>query len=118
MGIRPNNRVRLFRKSRAVYSIITFSSYAVKMIMNFDGVGSRRKEEMFFNIVMPFFIVIANDVKIVDFLRFLFENHPPLEENSLTKKFREKFSEIRIKTVKEYMASIYYLRVETGEKSC
>lgn len=86
--------------------------------MNFDGVGSRRKEEMFFNIVMPFFIVIANDVKIVDFLRFLFEKHPPLEENSLTKKFREKFSEIRIKTVKEYMASIYYLRAETGEKSC
>ncbi|MGB9773402.1 MAG: DUF2851 family protein, partial [Bacteroidota bacterium] len=81
---------------------------AVKKIMNFEGVGAQRKIEMFFNIIMPFFMVYSEDDKIRNFLDFIFEKHPPLNENKLIKSFKLNYPDIEIENVKTYMGAILF----------
>ncbi|MCX7984389.1 MAG: DUF2851 family protein [Bacteroidetes bacterium] len=74
---------------------ITTPSIAKKSvlnIMNFHQIGTQRKQEMFFNIILPFIMAfLPNDVsKISKFLHEIFETHPPLAENSITKEFRNR----------------------------
>lgn len=81
---------------------------ALKKIMNFEGIGIQRKEEMFFNIILPFFIAFSDDLKFKGFLRFMFENYPPLKDNRLTKDFKANYPSIKINTVKEYMGALLF----------
>lgn len=62
----------------------------VKQIMSIDGIGLDRKREMFFNIILPFYLLYAEQNNLSDikkFLKALFEYHPALKENSTIKKF-------------------------------
>lgn len=81
---------------------------AVKKIMNFGGIGLQRKVEMFFNIIMPFFIVYSEDDKIKNFLNFIIEKHPSLSENGLIKSFKLNYPDIKIENVKTYMGAILF----------
>jgi hypothetical protein len=81
---------------------------ALKHIMDFKGIGKQRKEEMFFNIVMPFLMVFSKDEKIQQFLKVIFENYPPLTHNRLTKAFKARHPDLKITTVKEYMGVIFF----------
>lgn len=83
---------------------------ALKNIMNFDGIGIQRKEEMFFNIILPFFMVYADDVECKKFLLFLYEKHPPLQENSSIKNFLKNFPDTTISSAKEYMGAIFFVK--------
>lgn len=80
---------------------------ALKSIMDFNGIGSQRKEEMFFNIIMPFMMAYSKDKVILTFLRTMFETYPPLIDNSLLKKFKAKYPDLKLKTVREYMGALY-----------
>jgi len=81
---------------------------ALRNIMDFKGIGQQRKEEMFFNIIMPFLMVLSKDEKIQQFLNFMFENYPPLSDNRLIKAFKNKHPDLKITTVKEYMGVIFF----------
>ena len=81
---------------------------ALKNIMDFKGIGKQRKEEMFFNIVMPFLMVFSKDEKIQQFLKLMFETYPPLQDNRLTKAFKKRNPDLKITTAKEYMGVIFY----------
>lgn len=67
----------------------------VQSIMNFDGLGKQRKTEMFFNIILPFIIAYNKSERheITQFLNKIFEIHPPLPVNSITKYFQKSLSE-------------------------
>ncbi|HOJ71351.1 MAG TPA: DUF2851 family protein [Syntrophorhabdaceae bacterium] len=81
---------------------------ALKNIMNFEGVGIQRKEEMFFNIIMPFMTVYSQENEVQKFLSFMFENYPPLSENKFVRDFKYSHPEIKIKNVKAYMGVILF----------
>lgn len=60
-------------------------------IMQFQGVGSQRRAEMFFNIILPFFMALrGNEKNLVLLLMNIFTTHPPLTENTLVKSFKNK----------------------------
>ena len=74
------------------------------------------KREMFFNIILPFFLAhlaIADDIKI--FLKNLIVIHPSLEENGAIKKFHcvikkeFKITDFKFKNVKEYFGALEYV---------
>ena len=48
--------------------------------MKFEGIGLQRKEEMFFNIIMPFIMVYSEHNGFQNFLKFMFENSYLLSE--------------------------------------
>lgn len=80
---------------------------ALRNIMNFAGIGIQRKEEMFFNIIMPFMTVFSKDENIAVFLKDIFENYPPLRDNLLIKAFKTKYRNVKLKTVREYMGALF-----------
>jgi len=82
---------------------------ALKKIMDFEGIGINRKEQMFFNIIFPFILVYTREESISKFLLVLFEKYPPLKENSLIKKYLNE-NELEVSNVKEYMGLIYMLK--------
>ncbi|MEM4326040.1 MAG: DUF2851 family protein [Candidatus Pacearchaeota archaeon] len=63
----------------------------VDKIMSFQGIGKERKKEIFFNIILPFAIAYYENKNsdIIRFLKEIFNSHPPLSENSITKSFRK-----------------------------
>lgn len=81
---------------------------ALKAIMDFRGIGSQRKEEMFFNIIMPFMMINSKDKKVLTFLRTTFERYPPLGNNTLLKKFKAKYPDLELKTLREYMGALFF----------
>lgn len=92
------------------------SKKIVEHVMSFKGVGITRKREMFFNIILPFFLAhlaIADDIKI--FLKNLIVIHPSLEENGAIKKFHcvikkeFKITDFKFKNVKEYFGALEYV---------
>ena len=89
---------------------------AVNKIMNFKGIGRERKREMFFNIILPFCIAYLEDKnpEIIKFLNTIFSSHPPLSENSLTKKFKfmigeSNYAKLNIST-KTYFGILLYIK--------
>lgn len=86
------------------------SKKAVEKIMSFKGAGIRRKREMFFNIILPFFLADDTFRKYNDLLMRLFENHPPLEENSIMKKFYRLTAYNSISNTKEYFGANQYVK--------
>ncbi|ADO44694.1 hypothetical protein Hydth_0290 [Hydrogenobacter thermophilus TK-6] len=90
---------------------------SLKSIMNFEGIGLSRKEEMFFNTIMPFMMVYSQDDEVQNFLRFMFENYPPLSENSLIKSFRLSYPEVKIENLKTYMGAILFQKTNPGQSS-
>jgi hypothetical protein len=88
---------------------------ALKNIMDFHGIGQQRKEEMFFNIIMPFLMVLLKDEKIYQFLKFIFENYPPIQDNRIIKSFKTKFPNTNITTVKEYMGIIFLNKISNQD---
>lgn len=83
---------------------------ALRNIMNFEGIGIQRKEEMFFNIILPFLLVFSKDDAIKNYLIFIFENYPALKTNALIKKFYLYYPNKKVKTVKEYMGVILMMK--------
>lgn len=81
---------------------------ALKNIMNFAGIGHQRKEEMFFNIIMPFVMVYSQNHELHNFLKFIFENYPPLKDNRLIKLFKQNYPEVKIVNVKTYMGALFF----------
>lgn len=81
---------------------------SLKNIMNFEGIGLQRKEEMFFNIIMPFMMADSEDNEVQSFLRFMFESYPPLSENKFIKDFKINHSQVEIMNVKTYMGAILF----------
>jgi hypothetical protein len=95
----------------------TISTKTVKKIMFFKGIGIARKEEMFFNIILPYFLVIyENDTKRKTFLYDIFMFHSSLNENSTIKKFEKKVHEklprigFETKTICEYFGILQYMK--------
>ncbi|AIH03975.1 MULTISPECIES: DUF2851 family protein [Thermodesulfobacterium] len=88
---------------------------AVEKIMNFKRIGISRKREMFFNIILPFFLADDSFSKYHSFLLKLFEVHPPLDVNSKIKRFYTKVSsminreKVEISNVKEYFGAMKYV---------
>lgn len=91
------------------------SKRVVEKIMSFKGIGINRKREMFFNIILPFFLADETSSKLHNFLLKIFETHPPLDENSKIKKFYKQFfseapdKKIIFSNVKEYFGAIKYV---------
>lgn len=83
---------------------------ALKRIMNFQGIGIQRKEEMFFNIIIPFLLVFDCEKEIKDFLFLFFSKYPPLYENTIIKTFKQKNPNTKIQNAKEYMGVIYFIK--------
>ena len=79
---------------------------ALKNIMSFKGIGLQRKEEIFFNIIVPFIMVYSEEYEIQLFLKFMFENHPPLSENRVIKSFKLQYPKVEIENVKNYMGAM------------
>ncbi|MFN3471183.1 MAG: DUF2851 family protein [Aquificaceae bacterium] len=81
----------------------------VDKIMDFDGIGIERKREMFFNIILPFYLAYLENQnpKITNFLEDIFEHHPPLSENSIIKNF--KFKDL-ITSTKTYFGALFYVK--------
>lgn len=83
--------------------------------MSFKGVGIDRKREMFFNIILPFYLADDTFNKYHQFLLKIFETHPPLEENSAIKKFyrlvlsNDSNEKIKFSNVKEYFGAIKFV---------
>ncbi|GEM_PF-620636 len=90
------------------------ASQIVNRIISFKGVGQARGLEIFFNILLPFYeVIFENDgqVEIVKFLDAIYDNHPPLADNSITKAMRKKLFQSRsgsdiVNSVKRYMGLI------------
>lgn len=107
-----NNYVDVIDKSSA--------KKVVENIMSFKGIGIGRKKEMFFNIILPFFLSDDTFNKFHNFLLKIFETHPPLDENSKIKKFyrliysNHQSKYIKISNVREYFGAIKYV---IGENS-
>jgi len=81
----------------------------VKKIMSFSGIGEQRKADMFFNIILPFFLVIyenEQNEKLKEFLENLYEYHKPLSPNSVIKSMMRRFKIKNISSVREYMGLI------------
>ncbi|MGQ9847807.1 MAG: DUF2851 family protein [Bacteroidales bacterium] len=95
-----------------IYSQIANSNPkdALKKIMDFNGIGINRKEEIFFNIIFPFMLVYSSDNSINQYLHFLFEHHPALAKNSVVNKF-EMVNKIKVRNVKESLGIIYKVKV-------
>lgn len=83
---------------------------ALIKIMNFEGIGIQRKEEMFFNIILPFMMVYSNQESLKIFLYFIFENYPSLKTNDLIKQFYRYYPDKKIENAKEYMGAIFILK--------
>lgn len=81
---------------------------ALKSIMDFSGIGSQRKEEMFFNIIMPFMMTYSKDEVLLTFLRTMFETYPLLGDNNLLKKFKARYPDLELKTLREYMGALFF----------
>ncbi len=82
-----------------------------KRIMDFPGLGLERKTEMFFNIILPFFLVVYEDEQnqnMVEFLITIFEYHKPLALNSIVRDSMKMLNIKRINSVKEYFGLIQY----------
>ncbi len=80
----------------------------VNKIMSFNGLGESRKLDMFFNIMVPFFIVIYesdSEQRLCDFLKKIIEIYPLTEGNKrLAEKLNKKLSieKIQIASVIEF----------------
>jgi hypothetical protein len=84
--------------------------------MDFEGIGMQRKEEMFFNIILPFLMVFSDDEGIQKTLQFMFEEYPALKDNSRTKKFKSRYPHINITTAREYMGVMLFSQREYAHK--
>jgi len=90
----------------------------VKEIMNFSGIGEERRVEMFFNIILPFFLVIyeeAQNYKMVGFLEDLYNYHRSPSPNSIIKNMQKELNIKKVNSVKEYMALIQFYYETKGE---
>ena len=92
---------------------------SVKRIMSFKGIGIERKRDMFFNIILSFMLVYAELnglTQVEQFLTQIFENHPPLLENSVIKRYRKTQPAINYKTVKQYFGILHWIKVCVAER--
>jgi len=90
------------------------ASQIVNRIISFKSIGKTRGLEIFFNILLPFYEVIFEkdgQVEVFKFLDALYDNHPPLADNSITKTMRKKLFKSKsgsdiVTSVKQYMGLI------------
>ena len=81
----------------------------VESIMSFKGIGISKKKEMFFNVILPFYLSDDTFSKYHHFLLKIFETHPPLDENSTIRKFYKE-NQTKITNAKEYFGAIKYIK--------
>lgn len=81
----------------------------LQKIMCFEGIGIQRKEEMFFNIILPFLMVLL-DNEILSFANSMFENYPPLSNNAVLKTFKKSYPEIPIINAKHYFGALFMMK--------
>lgn len=92
------------------------SKTIVEEIMSFPNIGMERKREIFFNIILPFYLTIfGRENEKVDFLKRIYDSHPELPDNSISKKIKQVLKIKKTKSVKEYMGLIQYY-YENSEK--
>lgn len=94
------------------------SQAIISIFVKTKSVGKMRALEICFNIILPFFIAFfknIGDIKYADFLHKVFEIHPPLSDNSITKKVKNQlFGEDLIKakniitSVKRYFGLVQF----------
>lgn len=82
---------------------------AYKKIMCFEGIGIQRKEEMFFNIILPFLMVLLDD-EISSFANSMFENYPPLSNNAVLKIFKKLHPDIPLTNAKHYFGALFMMK--------
>ncbi len=88
----------------------------VNKIMYFSGLGESRKLDMFFNIIIPFYVVIyesEKNLKLQNFLRDMIEFYPLTGENKkLAEKISKKFLNkgIPITSMIEYFGLLEFLK--------
>ncbi|MCS7213836.1 MAG: DUF2851 family protein [Candidatus Calescibacterium sp.] len=84
----------------------------VNKIMEFKGLGSDRKKEMFFNVILPFAIAVDKNNRVTVFLKKIFQLHPPLSENSIIKKFFYQNPEYRkmIRSTETFFGAHLYMK--------
>jgi len=71
------------------HQAIKFSNSIVEIFRKTKSLGAMRALEVCFNIILPFFIVLFREKGMNDYSSFLnkiFDVHPPLRDNSVTKK--------------------------------
>ncbi|MGQ9616662.1 MAG: DUF2851 family protein [Spirochaetota bacterium] len=86
----------------------------VNKIISFRGAGEKRRLEIFFNIILPFYNTYyktCGEKRLVKFLNDIYSYHPPLSDNSITRAMKSQFlrekGEYRIiNSVKRYMGLI------------
>jgi len=93
----------------------------VNKIMSFAGIGKERKVDMFFNIILPFFLVTYEDEtnhKMHDFLEKLYEYHKALVHNSITRAVMKKLGLVPgdINSIRGFMGLIQYYYNTRGGK--
>ncbi len=83
----------------------------LKRIMDFPGLGLGRKTDMFFNIILPFFLVFyegEQNQNMVEFLSTIFEYHKPLAVNSIVRDSMKMLNIEKVNSAKEYFGLIQY----------
>ncbi|MEW6215387.1 MAG: DUF2851 family protein [Nitrospirota bacterium] len=109
------------------YTSLLDKRKAVKIaqsVSSLKGIGKQRSLEILFNIILPFYMVLfekEGQKKYIDFIKKLYQFHPPLADNSITKAIKLKlFSKPEgasaiISSVKKYMGLIELYNQEKGE---
>ncbi|NWF75120.1 MAG: DUF2851 family protein, partial [Nitrospirae bacterium] len=90
----------------------------VQKIVSIDGIGKQRALEILFNIILPFYIVLferEGQKQYIDFIERLYELHPPLSDNTITRAMKAKLKGApTIGSVKQYMGLIELYNQEHG----
>lgn len=90
-------------------------------ISQMKGIGKSRRLEIFFNIILPFYLVIFEKEgkrDLVNFLYNLYSFHPALEDNSVTKSMKkELFAQDKkakevVNSARRYMGLIQFYNVK------
>lgn len=100
-----NNYVESPTKEQAMELSEAISEIFIKT----KSAGKMRAVEICFNIILPFFMAFfqnRGEVKYIDFLKKIFEIHPPLPENSITKKVKRQLFGDKTDTAKEVIKSV------------
>ncbi|MEJ5339214.1 MAG: DUF2851 domain-containing protein [Aquificaceae bacterium] len=89
------------------------ASAFVRRVMELSGVGIQRRQESFFNVILPFFLALFPR-EVESQLRVVFELHPPLASNFLIKSFLQKYPHILPASTREHFGIIMLMKNSRG----
>lgn len=91
------------------------ASAFVKKVMELPGIGIQRRQEAFFNVILPFFLALFPE-EAKHPLRVVFELHPPLASNYIIKNFLKKYPHLIPTSTREYFGVIMLMKKSRGGK--